>query len=245
MTRSRHILIVDDDREIRQLLAKYLGQQGWRVATAKDGEEMRALVAVSVFDLVILDIMMPGDDGLILCRELRAESDVPILMLTAVGDPTDRVIGLEMGADDYLGKPFLPRELLARVKAIFRRVAPGGQRPDEAGPERVLRFDRFIADLGAREVRDEDGAVIGLSGGEWQILEAFLTHPRRVLSRDQLLDLARGRSAAPFDRSIDIQVSRLRRKLGDDPREPRIIKTVRAGGYIFTANLAEGAGGAS
>ncbi len=230
-------MVVDDDRDIRQLLSKYLAQQGWRVSVAKDGDEMRGLIASMVFDLVILDIMMPGDDGLTLCRELRAESTVPILMLTAAGDPTDRVIGLEMGADDYMPKPFLPRELLARIKAIFRRVGPGAHRSGDDLRERTIRFDHFTASLGAREVHDGTGQLVPLSGGEWQILEAFLTHPKRVLSRDQLLDLARGRQATPFDRSIDIQVSRLRRKLGDDPREPRIIKTVRSGGYVFTADL--------
>ena len=240
MARIPHILVVDDDRDIRQLLSKYLAQQGWRVSVAKDGEEMRGLVASSVFDLIILDVMMPGDDGLTLCRELRAESTVPILMLTAVGEPTDRVIGLEMGADDYMPKPFLPRELLARVKAIFRRVGPLNRRVEEESRDRIIRFDRFSAALGLREVRDEEDRLVPLSSGEWQILEAFLTHPRRVLSRDQLLDLARGRQAMPFDRSIDIQVSRLRRKLLDDAKEPRIIKTVRSGGYIFTADIHEG-----
>ena len=186
-------------------------------------------------DLLVLDLMLPGEDGLSLIRKLRATSAIPVIMLTAMGEDADRIVGLEMGADDYLPKPFNPRELLARIKAVLRRINP--LRPPGAAVGDVARFDGWILELGPRRLLSPTGDEIELSTGEYELLHAFITHPRRVLSRDQLLDLARGRSAVPFDRSIDIQVMRLRRKIEADPKEPRLIKTVRGGGYIFAAEV--------
>jgi two-component system OmpR family response regulator len=229
-----HILVVDDDREIRDLISRFLVKHGLRVSTARDGVEMMRILDGAAIDLVVLDLMLPGEDGLSLCRRLRATTSLPVIMLTAMGEDTDRIVGLEMGADDYLPKPFNPRELLARIKAVLRRVnvlsnsAPKGD---------IAKFDGWILDLGARRLNAPDGSEVELSTGEYDLLLAFATHPRRVLSRDQLLDLARGRSAAPFDRSIDIQVMRLRRKIEADPKEPRLIKTVRGGGYMFAAEV--------
>ena len=236
---SPHILVVDDDREIRDLLARFLARHGLRVTTARDGAEMARLLDERRIDLLVLDLMLPGEDGLTLTRRLReSRSRLPIVMLTAMGEDTDRIVGLEMGADDYVAKPFNPRELLARIKAVLRR-AQGCE--DEAPPARGggnrVRFDGWVLDLGTRDLTSPDGVMIGLSAGEFGLLQVFVEHPRRVLSRDQLLDFARGRSAAPFDRSIDIQVSRLRRRLGDDARDPQLIKTVRGGGYLFTATI--------
>ncbi len=231
-----HILVVDDDREIRELLARFLTRHGLRVSTARDGVDMMKALDGSAVDLVVLDLMLPGEDGLSLCRRLRAGSTLPVIMLTAMGEDTDRIVGLEMGADDYLPKPFNPRELLARIKAVLRRMqaAPAAESP--AGD--TMRFDGWTMELGARRLLSPDGTEVELSTGEYELLLAFITHPRRVLSRDLLLDLARGRSAAPFDRSIDIQVMRLRRKIESDPKEPRLIKTVRGGGYVFAAEVA-------
>lgn len=233
-----HILIVDDDREIRDLLSRFLARHGYRVSIAADGREMRKAFAAGAIDLVILDLMLPGDDGLTLCRELRADSAVPIVMLTAMGEEVDRIVGLEMGADDYIAKPFNPRELLARVRAVLRRVgAPAGglagSRPVESA--RAVGFAGWRLDLDNRDLTAPDGMLVPLSGGEFGLLAALVLHPRRVLSRDQLLDLARGRGANTFDRSVDVQISRLRRKIETDPREPALIKTVRGGGYMFAA----------
>jgi two-component system OmpR family response regulator len=195
---------------------------------------MRKLLADSRIDLILLDLMLPGEDGLSLCRALRAESNTPIIMLTAKGDEVDRVIGLEMGADDYLPKPFGSRELIARIKAVLRRsnekatTAGSGQRPKR------YCFDRWTLDTSARELLRDDGVTVPLSTGEYDLLMAFVERPQRVLNRDQLLDLARGRSAAGLDRSIDTQISRLRKKLELDPGDPKIIKTVWGGGYTFT-----------
>ncbi|MEI8393749.1 MAG: response regulator [Rhodospirillaceae bacterium] len=242
MDKMPHILVVDDDREIRALLTRFLGSHGYRVSSAKDGGEMIKTLDAGRIDLIILDIMLPGEDGLSLCRRLRAGSSTPIIMLTAVGDETDRIVGLEMGADDYLPKPFNPRELLARIKAVLRRGAGPGQ-PVGAGDTttgdkgRVLIFERWRLDQARRELHSPDGVLIQLSAGEYDLMVAFAEHPQRVLTRDQLLDLARGRAAAPFDRSIDVQVSRLRRKLEDNPAEPALIKTVRGGGYLFAASV--------
>ena len=233
MPTSPHLLIVDDDREIRDLLARFLRKHGYRVDTAADGRAMAKLLEAGRFDLVVLDIMLPGEDGLSLCRRLRATSDLPIVMLTAVGDDTDRIVGLELGADDYVTKPFNPRELLARVKAVLRRA--GAPRPAAAADGgRVLAFDRWRLDLARRELRAADGTLTPLTAGEYDLLAAFVEHPGRVLSRDQLLDLTKGRAAVPFDRSIDVQLSRLRRKIEPDPKDPRLIKTVRGGGYILS-----------
>ncbi len=231
---SAHLLVVDDDRQLRDLLTRFLGKHGYRVTTARDGQEMRQALKSWRIDLVILDLMLPGDDGLTLCRELRAVSRMPIIMLTAMGEETDRIVGIEMGADDYLPKPFNPRELLARIKAVLRRTRELSlQAP--AGGDLTLRFAGWRLDRVQRKLESPDGVVVELSGGEFDLLLAFIEHPRRVLSRDQLLDLSRGRAAAPFDRSVDVQVGRLRRKIETDPKDPQLIKTVRGGGYLFTA----------
>jgi two-component system OmpR family response regulator len=229
-----HILIVDDDREIRDLLNRFLVKHGLRVSTARDGIEMSRILDGAAIDLVVLDLMMPGEDGLSLCRKLRATNSLPVIMLTAMGEDTDRIVGLEMGADDYLPKPFNPRELLARIKAVLRRVQ---SLPASSPKGDTAKFDGWVLDLGSRRLTSPQGEEVELSTGEYDLLLAFATHPRRVLSRDQLLDLARGRTAAPFDRSVDIQVMRLRRKIESDPKEPRLIKTVRGGGYMFAAEV--------
>jgi len=229
-----HILVVDDDREIRDLLNRFLVKHGLRVSTARDGVEMSRILAGAAIDLVVLDLMLPGEDGLSLCRKLRATTTLPVIMLTAMGEDTDRIVGLEMGADDYLPKPFNPRELLARIKAVLRRVQ---SLPASSPKGDTAKFDGWVLDLGSRRLISPQGEEVELSTGEYDLLLAFATHPRRVLSRDQLLDLARGRSAAPFDRSVDIQVMRLRRKIETDPKEPRLIKTVRGGGYMFAAEV--------
>jgi len=238
MNATDHILVVDDDAEIRRLLHDYLARNGYRVSTARDGQEMRRVLRGGALDLVVLDIMLPGEDGLELCRQLRADGEIPIVMLTARDDATDRVVGLELGADDYLAKPFQPRELLARIKSVLRRtraLPPNLRRaPIPAG----LRFAGWRLDTGARELTAPDGVLVPLSSGEYRLLVTFLEHPQAVLSRDQLLDLTRGRDAAPFDRSIDVQVSRLRQKLRDDAREPALIRTVRSEGYVLACEVA-------
>ncbi len=236
MSKSPHILIVDDDAEIRDLLARFLKKHGYRVATAGDGRAMTKLMATARFDLVVLDLMLPGEDGLSLCRRLRVESDLAIIMLTALGEETERIIGLEMGADDYLPKPFNPRELLARIKAILRR-AGGVVRPADDDRGRLLVFEGWCLDLAKRELRDPDGVLVPLTAGEFELLVAFAERPKRVLSRDQLLDLTKGRTAAPFDRSVDVQLSRLRRKIEVDPKHPALIKTVRGGGYLLACDV--------
>ncbi|MCY9811345.1 MULTISPECIES: response regulator [Aeromonas] len=235
---SPHILVVDDHSEIRDLLKRFLEQHGMRVSCARDGKEMKRLLDEREFDLLVLDLMMPGEDGLTLCRELRAKSRLPIIMLTAMGEETDRIIGLEMGADDYLSKPFNPRELLARIKAVMRRT----QAESLPVPEtltRDLRFDRWLLDVNRRELVDEEGVGMSLSTAEFDLLKVFLERPQRVLSRDQLLDLARGREAVAFDRAIDTLVSRLRRKLERDPKNPELIKTIWGGGYLFAADVTQ------
>ncbi len=240
MDRTPHLLVVDDDREIRSLVAQFLTKHGYRVTGVRDGAEMMRTLDGARVDLIVLDLMLPGEDGLSLCRRLRATpqtAQTPVIMLTAMGEETDRIVGLEMGADDYLAKPFSPRELLARIKAVLRRVSapPVAGAPAAAGT--VLRFEGWSLDLTKRELRSPDGVLVQLSAGEYDLLVAFVEHPQRVLTRDQLLDLARGRSAVPFDRSIDVQVSRLRRKIEPDPAEPTLIKTVRGGGYLFTPTV--------
>ena len=209
-----------------------------RVSCARDGKEMKRLLDEREFDLLVLDLMMPGEDGLTLCRELRVKSRLPIIMLTAMGEETDRIIGLEMGADDYLAKPFNPRELLARIKAVMRRTQAEIQPVPEA-LTRDLRFDRWLLDINRRELVDEEGVGMSLSTAEFDLLKVFLERPQRVLSRDQLLDLARGREAVAFDRAIDTLVSRLRRKLERDPKNPELIKTIWGGGYLFAADVTQ------
>jgi two-component system OmpR family response regulator len=233
MDRSSHILVVDDHREIRDLVSRALAKDGFRVSTAADGRAMRKVLADSRIDLILLDLMLPGEDGLSLCRTLRGQSNIPIIMLTAKGDEVDRVVGLEMGADDYLAKPFGSRELIARIKAVLRRSRDRTEKIASGRPKRY-RFDRWLLDTGARELLREDAVTVPLSTGEYDLLLALVERPQRVLNRDQLLDLARGRGANALDRSIDTQISRLRKKLERDPAAPKIIKTVWGGGYMFT-----------
>jgi two-component system OmpR family response regulator len=235
MQGAPHILVVDDHREMRDLVARALTKEGFRVSTAAEGRAMRKVLTDSRIDLILLDLMLPGEDGLTLCRTLRAESSIPIIMLTAKGDEVDRVIGLEMGADDYLPKPFGSRELIARIKAVLRRSGERAETGQQGARAKLYRFDRWDLDTGARQLIRHDGVTVPLSTGEFDLLLAFVERPQRVLSRDQLLDLARGRVSAGFDRSIDTQVSRLRRKLERDPGDPQIIKTVWGGGYVFAA----------
>lgn len=229
---SQTILVVDDDAEIRQLVGDLLRREGYAVETAEDAAAMDLLMARHLPDLVILDLMMPGEDGLSVCRRLSASQPaLPLLMLTAKSDETDRVVGLELGADDYLVKPFGPRELLARVRALLRRAALRTERP----PGRRYAFDRFVVDLDARQVEVEGAGLLGLTSGEFDLLSCFVLRPRRVLSRDQILDWTHGRSADPFDRTVDLLVSRLRRKLETASPDSHLISTVRNGGYLLTA----------
>lgn len=235
MTTNRpHLLLVDDEPSIRKPLAAVLGNAGYRVTTAADAAEARAQLQAGAFDLAILDIMMPGEDGLSLARFIRANGDLPIILLTARAEDIDRIVGLEMGADDYLAKPFSARELLARIKAILRRTRslPPNLQSDSV---RQIRFGAWTLDTIHRHLVSATGVVTALSGAEYRLLRIFLQHPQRVLSREQLLDLTQGKDADPLDRSIDVQVSRLRHRLDDDPREPQIIKTVRSEGYVLAA----------
>ena len=231
-----HILVVDDHADIRDLLKRFLEQHGYRVSCARDGWEMKKLLEHSTIQLIVLDLMLPGEDGLTLCRELRVHSAIPIVMLTAMGEDMDRIVGLEMGADDYLAKPFNPRELLARIKAVLRRSQPQDEPPAEIGVAHYY-FAQWQLDMLRRELVDSSGIGISLSTAEFDLLKVFLERPQRVLSRDQLLDLARGREAQAFDRAIDTQVSRLRRKLEQDAKNPELIKTVWGGGYLFAAEV--------
>ncbi|WP_085677403.1 MULTISPECIES: response regulator [unclassified Pseudomonas] len=230
-----HVLIVDDDREIRELVGNYLRKNGLRATVMADGRQMRSFLESNRVDLIVLDIMMPGDDGLLLCRELRAgkHKTTPVLMLTARNEEADRIVGLEMGADDYLVKPFAARELLARINAVLRRtrMLPPNLVVSEAG--RLLAFGSWRLDTTARHLLDSEDTVVALSGAEYRLLRVFVDHPQRVLSRDQLLNLTQGRDADLFDRSIDLLVSRLRQRLGDDARDPAYVKTVRSEGYVF------------
>ena len=231
-----HILIVDDDREIRGLAGNYLKKNGLRVSLAADGRQMRAFLEGNAVDLIVLDIMMPGDDGLKLCRELRVgkHKATPVLMLTARSEETDRIVGLEMGADDYLTKPFSARELLARINAVLRRTRMLPPNLQISESSRLIGFGNWRLDTTARHLLDEADTVVALSGAEYRLLRVFLDHPQRVLSREQLLNLTQGREADVFDRSIDLLVSRLRQRLLDDAREPACIKTVRSEGYVFS-----------
>jgi two-component system OmpR family response regulator len=237
MQGAPHILIVDDHREIRDLVSRALTKEGFRASAAADGKAMRKVLADNRIDLVLLDLMLPGEDGLSLCRTLRAESNIPVIMLTAKGDEVDRVIGLEMGADDYLPKPFGSRELIARIRAVLRRSQEPVARTSAERRAKRYRFERWALDTGARELLREDGVSVPLSTGEYDLLIVLVERSQRVLSRDQLLDLARGRTAAGIDRSIDTQVSRLRKKLEVDPADPKLIKTVWGGGYMFTPTV--------
>lgn len=234
-----HILVVDDDRDIRELITDYLIKSGYRATAAANGREMRAVLSSSMVDLVVLDIMMPGDDGLTLCRQLRSDprQNLPVLMLTARSEETDRILGLEMGADDYLIKPFVARELLARIKAILRRTRALPPNLHITGAGRIIAFGEWQLDTSARHLLDSDGVIVALSGAEYRLLRVFLDHPQRVLNRDQLLNLTQGRDAELFERSIDLLVSRLRQRLREDAREPAYIKTVRSEGYVLASTV--------
>ncbi|MCK8787451.1 response regulator [Roseomonas sp. NAR14] len=238
-----HILVVDDDREIRDLLTRFLERQGMRVTPARDAREARRLWPLGRYHLVVLDLMLPGEPGLDFARWLRGpgstDSTVPIIMLTAMAEETDRIVGLELGADDYMQKPFNPRELLARIRAVLRRAGEGGATPGgtkEPAPK-AIRFAGWTLEPGRRRLLNPDGAEVPLTGGEYELLLVLVERPNRVLTRDMLMDLLRGRQAGPFDRAIDVAVSRLRRKLEDDGRNPSLIKTVRGGGYVLAASI--------
>lgn len=229
------ILVVDDHEEIRELLAKYLSQQGYQVRVAEDGIAMKAVLATDAVDLIILDVMLPGDDGLTLCRYLREETEIPVIMLSALGEDTDKIVGLEIGADDYLTKPFNPRELLARVRSVVRRA-----KPTEAKTQNdidAVEFNGWHFDIKKQQLTRSDKIVVPLSTGEFKLLKVFVLHPHEVLSRDNLLEMTQGREAQPFDRAIDNQVSRLRKKLEPDAKQPELIKTVWGGGYSFTCDV--------
>ncbi|MCE1235029.1 MAG: response regulator [Hyphomicrobiales bacterium] len=229
-----NILLVEDDREISALVARYLKANDFRVSVASDGRDMDRRLADGHFDLIVLDLMLPGEDGLSICRRLRKASRIPIVMLTAKSDELDRIVGLELGADDYLAKPFNPRELLARIRAVLRRCeAEGGEAP----PAKVHRFAGHRLDVLARRLENAEGAEVALTGAEYDLLLVLVERPGRVLSRDRLLDLTQGRSAGPFERSIDILISRIRRKIEVDPHHPEVIKTVRSGGYMFATEV--------
>jgi two-component system OmpR family response regulator len=240
MDRPDHILIVDDDAEIRTLLGRYFEKNGLRSTAVADGRAMWQALDRGAFDLVVLDLMLPGDDGLTLCRNLRAHSDIPVIMLTARGEETDRIVGLEMGADDYLAKPFSARELLARIKVILRRARslPPNLRPEE---ETEIRFGDWVLDTGQRHLVSPGGVVTPIGGAEYRLLRIFLAHPNRVLSRDQLMEMTQGKEADALDRSIDVQVGRLRRRLGDGSRDAAVIKTVRGEGYVLSVPVKKGA----
>jgi len=227
-----HVLVVDDDAEICSLLGEYLVKNGCKATVVADGKGMWAALARGKVDLIVLDLMLPGEDGLTLCRKLRADSDTPVIMLTARGEETDRIVGLEIGADDYLAKPFSARELLARIKSVLRRTRslPRNLRAEDA---RAFVFTGWRLDTVARHLLSPEGVVTSLSGAEYRLLRIFLERPSHVLSRDQLMMFLHGREAEPFDRSIDNQVSRLRHRLGDDSADPKIIKTVRGEGYVL------------
>jgi two-component system, OmpR family, response regulator len=236
MSKPESILIVDDDRDIRQLLVQYLEKNGMTAIAAGDGAGLRREMARHPVDLIVLDLNLPGEDGLALCRSLRAMSTIPIVMLTARGEPVDRIIGLEMGADDYLAKPFEPRELLARIRSVLRRAValPANLEPLTA---KQYRFAGWTLDLEQRNLERNGGALVMLSGAEFRMLKVLLEHANRVLSREQLMKLAKGRDADVFDRAIDLQISRLRDKLGDDAKTPTLIKTVRSEGYVLSASV--------
>ncbi|MBN4096146.1 MULTISPECIES: response regulator [Methylobacterium] len=229
-----HILVVEDDREISALIARYLRGNDCRVTLAGDGADMDRVLAEARIDLIVLDLMLPGEDGLSLCRRLRGTSQIPILILTAKSEDVDRILGLELGADDYLAKPFNPRELLARIRAILRRVA--AEAPD-ADERRRLHFSGWTLDVSLRQVLSPEGARISITGAEFDLLHALCLRPGRVLSRDQLLDLTQGRAAGPFERSIDVLISRIRQKIERDTRNPEFIRTIRSGGYLFTPEV--------
>jgi len=236
MAEEPHILLVDDERDIRDPLAAYLSRNGLRVSKAENAAAARQILSAYAIDLVLLDIMMPGEDGLALAGYIRATTTLPVIFLTARTEEMDRIVGLEIGADEYVTKPFSPRELLARIKAVLRRTGDGGSlvRPPDSDS---YGFGPWVLKTGERELVDQDGVAIPLSTGEYNLLHAFVTHPRRVLSRDQLLDLSQGRELAAFERSIDNHISRLRKKIEADPSDPKLVKTVWGGGYMLAAEV--------
>jgi len=238
MSAKPHILVVDDDLHIRTMLGRFLADHGLSVSEARDGHEMRARMGAMRPDLIILDVMLPGDDGFTLCSRLRAEGNMPVILLTARGGDTDRVVGLELGADDYIAKPFNPRELLARIRAVLRRT---GQQSDDRNlrSPSVYRFAGWTLDTGGRTLFSPGAVLTELTSGEFDLLTALVQNPQRVMSRDQLLDLVHGRSSINIDRSIDVQMSRLRRKIEVNPNAPLLIKTVRNGGYFLTAPVTQ------
>ena len=242
MDETPHLLVVDDDPLIRSLLRRYLTGEGFRITEAIDGAGVRAALVQGPIHAVLLDLVMPGEDGLSLARQIRQRSNVPIIMLTGKGELIDRVVGLESGADDYITKPFELRELLARIRALLRRANPQpvGEPPPlstPAAPGEMLSFEGWTLDLIKRELRGESGAPVSLTAGEFELLRVFASNPNRVLSRDRLIELAKGRDWASFDRAIDTQVGRLRKKIETDPAHPTLVKTVRGGGYIFAATV--------
>ena len=232
-----HIMVVDDDREIRDLLSRFLERQGMRVTAARDAKEARKLWPLGRYHLVVLDLMLPGESGLDFARWIRGQGETPIVMLTAMAEETDRIVGLELGADDYLGKPFNPRELLARIRAVLRRANGEGGPGTKEPPAKVIRFGGWLLEPARRRLLNPDGVEVPLTGGEYELLQVMVERANRVLTRDMLMDLLRGRQAGPFDRAIDVAVSRLRRKLEDDGRNPSLIKTVRGGGYVLAATV--------
>ena len=231
-----HILVVDDDPQIRHLLKAYLEKNGYKVSTVNDGREMWRVLEQLRVDLIVLDLMLPETDGLELCRRLRADSKIPVIMLTARGDEMDRILGLEMGADDYLAKPFSARELLARIKVVLRRVRDFPVDLIADAPEK-LTFSGWILDTRHQHLISSESVVVALSNAEYQLLHVLVTHPNRALSRDQLLDMTQGRDSGPFDRSIDVLVGRLRKRLNDDAKQPELIKTIRGRGYLLASKV--------
>ncbi|MGC4027938.1 MAG: response regulator [Steroidobacteraceae bacterium] len=229
------MLLVDDDQRIRGMLRQFLAERGMQVHEAPDGKCMFALLKTLNVDVIVLDVMLPGEDGFSLCRQLRLNSTVPVILLTAINDAADRIAGLELGADDYVAKPFDPRELLARIRAVLRRMGGTGA---VSRDRNVYRFLGWTLDPSRRTLRTRHDVLVDLTSGEFDLLLAFIEYPQQILHRDRLLDLARGRTNQAYDRSIDVQISRLRRKIETDPADPQLIKTVRSEGYIFTADVA-------
>ena len=243
MTDGKHILIVDDDPRVRDMLTRYLESEGFRITQAADGTAMRACLGCHQIDLVILDVMMPKEDGFTLTREIRADSAVPIILVTGKGEVVDRVVGLEIGADDYIAKPFHLREVLARIRTVLRRSGSdktSGSVPAGEAAGQVLRFAGWQLDLTAMALTDPQGTPVPLTSGEFNLLSALAKAPNRPLNRDQIMDLIHGRAWSPFDRSIDTQIGRLRKKIEHDPGNPTIIKTVRGVGYLFAAKVETG-----
>lgn len=232
---SSNVLLVDDDQRIRGMLGQFLAERGLTVYEAPDGKRMFALLKTQRIDVIVLDVMLPGEDGFSLCRRLRLDSRVPVILLTAINEAADRIAGLELGADDYVAKPFDPRELLARIRAVLRRM---GGADTIAREQTIYAFLGWTLDPRRRTLRTVNNVLVDLTSGEFDLLLAFVGYPQQILHRDRLLDLARGRTNQAFDRSIDVQISRLRRKIETDPAEPELIKTVRSEGYIFTADVA-------